>query len=662
MIVKSITLTNFRPYYGTQRMFFSTDRVRNVTVIHGENGSGKTALLKALNWCLYEADLPEPHRVINEFAAAEAPSGKWVEASVQLKFEDGEKDYTVRRVISARKLNDGTFEHRPPALEVTYIDEEGRTVTPKNPQDLIRQILPERLRNHFFFDGEHIDNLSKQEGVEEIRSAIKVLMGLEILERTKTHIDDVKKRFREEIAHYGDSESRKAEEEIQGIEEQIMAKQGALKTLKDNRAATEKELEAVRSRLRTLEASRELQTKKEALENRIRVTQENISRINRELVHLSSQKGYLAFCADLISKTKMTLDQKRQKGEIPSGIKRQFVDDLLKKGECICGQTLDPGSPHYERVLGWRNVASSKDLDDAFIDMTGDTKLLENERPRLYEEIRRLYSSKEQERQALGDTREELSEITGQLEGKDAEEVSALALQERNLRAQISDIDQSIGRETSEIQALEKAKELKEKEFQGLKTKNDKAETARKRMEACEAIREAVSRVLEVQSEDVKQRLQKRITDVYSRMFRKGYEVTLDKNYMLTVTKTVEQKSIAVELSQGERQVTSLSFIGALVDLAREQYDDRSVYFRGGQYPIVMDSPFGQLDKDHQSRIAQGIPSLARQVIVMATDSQWNGPVETGMKPFIGKEYWLQYYSPTSDQSVPYEHTAVQEV
>ena len=60
MLIKSITLNNFRQFKGNQRLDFSTDADKNVTVLLGDNTFGKTTILQAFNWCLYGvADFPK---------------------------------------------------------------------------------------------------------------------------------------------------------------------------------------------------------------------------------------------------------------------------------------------------------------------------------------------------------------------------------------------------------------------------------------------------------------------------------------------------------------------------------------------------------------------------------------------------------------------------
>ncbi len=53
MKLERLQLENFRQYHRRQRLTFAREAKRNVTVIHGVNGAGKTSLFTAINWCLY---------------------------------------------------------------------------------------------------------------------------------------------------------------------------------------------------------------------------------------------------------------------------------------------------------------------------------------------------------------------------------------------------------------------------------------------------------------------------------------------------------------------------------------------------------------------------------------------------------------------------------
>ena len=54
MLLKRIKLSDFRCYYGDCEIEFASDPEKNITIIHGENGVGKTALLNAILWAFFE--------------------------------------------------------------------------------------------------------------------------------------------------------------------------------------------------------------------------------------------------------------------------------------------------------------------------------------------------------------------------------------------------------------------------------------------------------------------------------------------------------------------------------------------------------------------------------------------------------------------------------
>ena len=53
MYIKEIVLNNFRIYKQNQSLFFNPEESKNVFVISGNNGYGKTTFLTSLVWCLY---------------------------------------------------------------------------------------------------------------------------------------------------------------------------------------------------------------------------------------------------------------------------------------------------------------------------------------------------------------------------------------------------------------------------------------------------------------------------------------------------------------------------------------------------------------------------------------------------------------------------------
>jgi DNA repair exonuclease SbcCD ATPase subunit len=102
MKLLSLKLFNFRPFFGEHRLMFAKSQDRNITVIYGNNGSGKTALLNAFTWTLYEkftAALSSPEYLVNRRAIAEAKVGESIPCWVEVEFDHDGKQYRLKRSI-----------------------------------------------------------------------------------------------------------------------------------------------------------------------------------------------------------------------------------------------------------------------------------------------------------------------------------------------------------------------------------------------------------------------------------------------------------------------------------------------------------------------------------------------------------------------------------
>ena len=57
MKIDKIILTNFRQYYGENVIDLMTTKEKNLIIVGGKNGYGKTNFLLSLVWCLYGEDI-----------------------------------------------------------------------------------------------------------------------------------------------------------------------------------------------------------------------------------------------------------------------------------------------------------------------------------------------------------------------------------------------------------------------------------------------------------------------------------------------------------------------------------------------------------------------------------------------------------------------------
>lgn len=661
MLLESIILKNFRQYYQEQKIDFSISSTKNVTVIHGENGSGKTALLNAFSWCLYEKlDLPNPDNIINEHAIDELKENEEVECSVTLNFSDNDKKYTlVRRVRAVKKNNQITY-FEPEVVLNCKIN--GQLEEIDNPTVEINRIIPENLRTYFFFDGERIDNLSKEEGSDDIKNAIKNIMGLEILERAMNHTESARKKFLNELKKYGDPKTVDLVEKIQLLEEKKEEIISERQLQFNNIKTLDKQIKEVEAKLKQIEGAKQLQERRDKKNEELQEIREKINKIRKNLQEQMSKNGHLAFTFSAIKKSEEILANINENSKnVITGITASFIDELLENGKCICGTHLSFGTSQYKHVENIKNFLAPKNLENAISIFKGDLRVVKNEKKSLFEKLRELKSEELSLLQTEKKLIEEIEEIGAQLTKKDSEEIVELENKRQTLLSQKSKIDREIGRLEGEFEKILEEIKQKETERSKLETIADKAKLTQKRIDVCKDLINIMQEIYNIREKIVRNKLQERISRIYSQFLRKGYKIKLSDNYELQV---VNQKDNIVGMSQGERQITSLSFIGAIVDIAREQHrkENNQTFEEGGIFPIVMDSPFGALDPDHRERIAKGIYKLADQVIVIVSTSQWRGEVEAQMSGLIGKEYVLKYNDPRQNKEKPYEFTEVEEV
>lgn len=108
MIIKRITIQNFRSYYGENEFLFSD----GLTLIVGDNGDGKTTFFEALQWLFNTAVDNNSIDNVSEMKKTELDAGKREEVLVSMLFEhDGTKQ--VEKSFYFEKKNDGSFSTGP---------------------------------------------------------------------------------------------------------------------------------------------------------------------------------------------------------------------------------------------------------------------------------------------------------------------------------------------------------------------------------------------------------------------------------------------------------------------------------------------------------------------------------------------------------------------
>lgn len=668
-MVKRLTLRNFRQFRDAE-IEFSTDPDQNITVIHGQNGSGKTTILNAFLWVLFERlqSIKRPNRLANQGAMAAADVGTRVTVEVELEFEQDRLHHEVRREQTVQKQDDTDFEGTlvDERFTVEYVTASGNVEEPSNPESYVRQIIPGDLADLFFFGGEFISDLSGVDNQDEIQQAIRQMMGLTIIERSIDHLDWVEGKFRKELRDAGSKELETLINERDDIAEERDQLEADVEDKRNTKKRLQEEVQDINQLLEQLGETRELQEKRQELEDAREELEAKRDELNDELESLIAERGFLTFVIPAIRETAGDLDQLRAEGKIPSELDNGFVDELLEEpAECICGRPLEPGSEHAAAVKSYKSDVSASGLDQAAIRLISHLSNIRQSHDEFFEEVSEFVEKRgtigdEIERISgeisdIGTKIEELGESITDLdtEGVEIEELdldavesaSDLEAARASKRETIESLVEDIAVDKAEIERLKERLEQLGEEIDEAEAEQREAELARKRMQGAKAVREELELYYEQFQQNIRERANERVDDTFSEIATKDYQATITDRFELGIMDRDHGTPVEVDKSRGERQIASLAFIGSLVDIAREQYESNrdTEYFTGGIYPIVMDSPFGSLDKDHRGKVSQVLPKMADQVVVMVTDSQWEDPVAEQMGPKVGAHYDLEF-------------------
>jgi len=666
MKIDSIAIKNFRQFNAEQVVKFSTDQFKNVTVIHGANGSGKTSLLNAFKWCFYgQTDFDTLNdNILNEAAIQDAKDGGFVDIRVAVKFNHENKLYTAIRKQTFQKLSGlKASEYAKSEFSLDVLGQDGQTIRSDSPYRTLQTILPQDLQPYFFFNGERIEHLAGINQSVQVQDAIRKLMGLELVDRAARHLGMVKNAYRRLVKEDVSDEQKVLHDLIEKYEIDIESYKENHENARRREGVANAALSGIERELKQFERSRELQERRDSLDQQIDINSGEIAKIKIKQKQLINNDGFLVVSENLFQNCNALIEECRSKGVLPYGIKDQFIDDLIEMGTCICGSQVEKGSREHDCLKEVRKTAGSNELESAYTMVAALLKNHQEEVDRYKYTYKGEVNSLSSHVKSNADLQHKINEVSAQLIQVDDERIAKLEIdhQAESKCSENAHDDKILFKR--DLEETQRKLATKKEELLRSEEKLSKQTIAKIRLSKAEKMSEILINLREALSDQVRDDLSKKVDETFQSIIRKPVRAIIDEEYRLQVLKTtLDGKEYHVsEQSTGERQVTSLSFISSIIALAKERHAQKTKFFQGGLYPLVMDSPFGALDDDYRAKVAAGVSELAEQVIMFVSNSQWEGRVKQACENKVGKSYKLVYHSPKIDKSQEDEYTKASE-
>jgi DNA sulfur modification protein DndD len=655
MKLTTIRLCNFRQFYGeTPEIQIATDDERNTTIVHGNNGAGKTTILNAFTWVLYEkftAAFAESQQLVNKRAIAEADIGTVVDSWVEVAWEHDGKRYRAKRMCRAYKQETGVNHVNNELLYLYIGDADGKWLHPQQPPDeIIGRILPASLHQYFFFDGERIEQIVRQDKRLEIAEATKILLGVEVLNRSIKHLAEAKKTLETELAQIGDTTTKdllKSQQQCQQEIDRIEQRQAEIVQEIANFKQIKQEIDLY---LLELTAAKATQLQRQELERTKATHQTQLRQAQTAIKQLISTQAHTVLITDLTQDFQAIVGGLRDRGELNQGISREFLSQLLQHQNCLCGTNLEPNTSAYIQVQNWLSRASIAAIEETTMRLITQVEDLQTKGTEFWQSI-------DLQQQIVTATRSEISQLELKIDNLELQlrqdtnvEISSLQKRLDDIEIKVRDLTLSQGQNKQQIIHLEGQIQSLAKQIAKQQTNLDRQNLAHRRLQAATTAITELTTIRHQQEQQFRLDLEQRVQQIFQTISVTPYLPKITEKYELMLSENTRGVETTVAASTGENQILSLSFIGGIIDRVRTWSEQKLLIGpESNTFPIVMDSPFGSLDRISRRQIAKILPQLANQLIVLVTKTQWRDEVETEMQPKIGRQYLLTYYTSKLD-------------
>lgn len=662
MLIKSITLHNFRQFKGTQELEFSSDPDKNVTVLLGDNTFGKTTILQSFNWCLFGiADFPKDSNpefllnleVANELAGVQQKS----EVYVELILEHKGMEYIILRKQPYVDRGYGNWTALQLQLSVSY-KENGITkqVRDGEEQRIINSILPQSLSGYFFFDTERVSDISSR---KDLSDAVRGLLGLAAVGNARKHLGSRTQKataigyWNEHLDSSGDERAKRAQETIARETERKEALEQEIENAEQEIIALNAKKEKIAEVLRDNQSTAELQRKKQVLESTLECERSDLESCNKLFLDYFSNSAVTYFMLPLMDQAEACMTNANVDDRGIRDMTESSIRDIIKRGRCICGAELEvsedgkSGNSAYMHILEELRYLPPAHIGTA---LQNFKQLIATDRRNIsvfYPTIEQKYKEIQKHRDTIASLEDEIGRIDESIFGK--ENMGSYEADMNRIKDSIKRMTEKKARCNRDIGACESAIESARKVYDSLISASERNKKLITYIAYAEQICNWIDETYAEKEQEMRSRLQERVNDIFGKMYHGQRKVQIDKQYHVTLFAQLNGKDVVTGESEGLKRVKNFAFIAGLVDLAKEKASlgrsaTDSITWDNEAYPLVMDAPFSNADETHIKNISAVLPEVANQVIMFVMEKDWQY-AEPVMAARVGKYCKLKKFS-----------------
>lgn len=688
MYIKEIELNNFRIYKGVNTINLSPEKDKNVIVVSGKNGFGKTTFLMSLVWCLYGKNMQNVDELYQKEIGDKGGYGKYIGNSLnRLAKSEGETKFSVSVTFKDVKIPEITCSEikitrtydivtstsdRVEVLVDGYKNELIQDLTSNGKQDgeeiFIRDfILPIEIAKFFFFDAEKIVSLAEINSPEQRRLLSKAyteVLGIKKYEDLKDQLESIQDEYRKKSAKPKEkSELNEIIAKIENTQIEIDEIERKIQELSEEKIEKISESNDIQRKLiqegnqMTLEQLNELKEEESNLKEKITLLQDDLKELF-DLIPFGLAGETLMEVSTQLDNEKKYRDNKFIQEDVSEKTKN-ILDDLEERKKSFPGVIPTDIRNFYEKQIGRlvkkyffsdipelpSNFVSYHDFSD--VETNELNGLINNLKDTFKEAFTRLNDEYSRSKNQLDSIRRNIRDAE-----KDAEDeyISNLRAKKETLDLRVRNIDKDINDYKEEIGGIKNdAKSYKQRQEELRKKIDDSRKYSAKEEKAQDIVNKLKGFIKSFKEEKKKSLEANILNELNVLMHKKGFikKVVVDisqsgNDVDINLFNSREEKIDKGSLSMGERQMYASALLKALVD---ESDID---------FPVFIDSPMQKFDKDHaENVIKEFYPNVSEQVVLFPlihkelTESEFEL-----LKPNISKAFLIHNFSTDASKFV----------
>jgi DNA sulfur modification protein DndD len=641
MRINKIVLTNFRGY-GSSEIVFKADEQKNVTIIAGKNGFGKTTFLTSLIWVMYGSlmrQVEEKYKrdilnhggyenylksSVNHSAVHLFSEGKISDATMSVELELG--NVMIPSVPCDKVVIKRTFSYKTNQENLSIlIDGQENELTKDVGYDIFINdfILPREIAKFFFFDAEKIVTLAEAKSKNELRSlsrAYSEVLGIKKYEDLKFNLNTLLTKLRRDgVTGVNKDRLSLLIEKDEELKKLIEHNESKLIELGQTTDQIQQKIEAIEEKLIregnsiTMEELKALKNERAQYQNRLVEAKSYLKDVMDLVPFAIAEKQFTALVEQLKHEAmakKLNTDNHIAIEEIKV-FSRALKDKLSKLPEFkgnkqVLEETISELVENRSQKIG---STTSKIL----LDYT------EDETREIFATYDYVTNSFKQQFEMLGkderDIRQHINRLNQKIKQAESKKGNPVAQQLRSdkeelkttLRKTFEKRDHlliDLGKLKTEFASNAKVLSEYEKKFNLL-------ETDQKKYDATAVLLEKINKLTVRIKEEKKYALEKAILLGLQKLMHK-------KDFVTKVNIRIEDDVMDIDLikldgsvrdkdsmSKGEQQLYATALLKALVDESKIEF------------PIFIDSPLQKFDLEHSNNILeQFYPTIADQVVI----------------------------------------------